>query len=192
MNVVPLVTAALAAAPAEPAERVSHVYGQHLEAAPERVLPLLAPLGERAWAAGWDPAMRWEPPGGGAGTLFVTRHPGQPAPRTPGTPEEQREGAARPGPETLWLLDTWEPAAGHVHYLHVTPGSDVTEIDIRLRPDGKDRTVATVRYTWTALGPPGVALVRSKTPEAYLHFMREWERELNHYLATGNQLPAAH
>ena len=129
-------------------------------------------MGERAWAVGWEPAMRWEPAGGGAGTLFVTRHPG--------------------GPETVWLLDTWEPAAGHVHYVHVTPGSDVTEIDILLRADGKERTGPTVRYTWTALGPPGVALVRSKTGEAYLHFMRAWERELNHYLTTGKQLPAGH
>lgn len=172
MTLVPIVTAALAAAPSEPAERVSHVYDQHLEAAPARVLPLLTPTGERAWASGWQPEMRWEPAGGGTGTLFVTRHPGH--------------------PETLWLLDAWEPEAGHVHYVHVTPGSDVTEIDILLRADGKDRTVATVRYTWTALGPPGVALVRSKTPEAYSHFMREWERELNHYLTTGKQLPAGH
>jgi hypothetical protein len=172
MTVVPIVTAALAVTPPDAAERVSHVYEQHLEAAPDRVLPLLTPLGERAWAPGWEPEMRWEPPGGGGGTLFVTRHPGH--------------------PETLWLLDTWEPAAGHVHYVHVTPGSDVTEIDIRLRPDGRDRTIAAVRYTWTALGEPGQALVRSKTPEAYRRFMQDWERELNHYLATGKQLPAGH
>jgi hypothetical protein len=171
MTLVPIVTAALAAAPPDAAERVSHAYDQHLDAAPERVLPLLTPLGERAWASGWEPEMRWEPTGGGAGTLFVVRHPGS---------------------DTLWLLDTWEPASGHVHYVHVTPGSDVTEIDIRLRPDGKDRSIATVRYTWTALGDPGVALVRSKTPEAYLHFMREWEHELNHFLTTGKKLPSGH
>jgi hypothetical protein len=92
----------------------------------------------------------------------------------------------------VWLLDTWEPAAGHVHYVHVTPGSDVTEIDIRLRPDGKDRSVAAVRYTWTALGAPGVALVRSKTPQAYLEAMREWEQALNHFLTTGRMLRPAH
>jgi len=170
MTVVPLVTAALAAAPPGMAERVSHVYEQHLEAPPERVLPLLTPLGERSWASGWEPDLRWEPPGGGAGTLFVTRH---------------HTGH----PDTLWLLDTWEPDAGHVHYVHVTPGSDVTEIDIRLRADGKARTVATVRYTWTALGEPGLALVRSKTPESYRRFMQEWERELNHFLTTGKKLP---
>jgi hypothetical protein len=173
MTVVPLVIAALATTPPVAPERVSHVYEQHLQATPDRVLPLLTPLGERAWASRWEPDIRWEPPGGGAGTLFVTRH---------------HTGR----PDTLWLLDAWEPAAGHVHYVHVTPGSDVTEIDIRLRPAGKDRTVATVRYTWTALGEPGVALVRSKTPESYRRFMQEWERELNHYLTTGKKLPEGH
>ncbi len=172
MNVVPLVTAALAAAPPDTPERVSHVYEQHLEAPPDRVLPLLTPLGERAWASGWEPDIRWEPPAGGAGTLFVTRHPGH--------------------PDTVWLLHTWEPEAGHVQYLHVTPGSDVTEIDIQLRAGGKDRTLATVRYTWTALGEPGRALVRNKTPESYRRFMQEWERELNHYLTTGKRRPAGH
>jgi len=91
-----------------------------------------------------------------------------------------------------FLLHTWEPVAGHVQYLHVTPGSDVTEIDILLRADGKDRTVATVRYTWTALGEHGRALVPSKTPESYRRFMQGWERELNHYLTTGKKLPAEH
>ncbi|HUM12781.1 MAG TPA: hypothetical protein VLT82_17670 [Myxococcaceae bacterium] len=180
MSLVPLVAAALAAAPPDAPdapERVSHVYQQHLQAAPDRVLPLLTPLGERAWAHGWEPQMRWEPPGGGAGTLFVIRHPGHP-------PAQAQD--------TVWLLDTWEPAAGHLHYVHLTPGSDVTEIDIRLRPDGETRSIATVRYTWTALGAPGVALVRSKTPKAYLQAMREWERALNHFLTTGQALRPAH
>ena len=68
-------TAAIAASGGDAPERVSHTYEQHLAAPPDRVLPLLTPLGERAWAVGWDPQMRWEPPGGGAGTLFVIRHP---------------------------------------------------------------------------------------------------------------------
>ena len=172
MTVVPLVTAALAATSPDAPERVSHVYEQHLAGPLDRVLPLLTPLGERDWAAGWQPQIRWEPAEGRVGTLFVTAHPGQ--------------------PDTLWMLDTWEPSQGHVHYVHVTPGSDVTEIDIRLRPDGEARTIATVRYTWTALGPPGVALVKRKTPDAYVQAMRHWEKELNHFLTTGRMLPAEH
>ena len=170
MTLVPLLAGTLAAAPLAPPARVSQVYVQHLVAPPEKVLPLLTPLGERAWASGWEPEMRWEPKGGGPGTLFVTRHPGH--------------------PETLWWLLVHDAATGQVRYLHLTPGSDVTEIDIQLRPGPEGSTLAEVRYTWTSLGPPGDALVRSKTPEAYEHFMREWERELNHYLTTGLKLAA--
>ena len=54
-----------------------------------------------------------------------------------------------------------------------------------LQPDGEQRGIATVRYTWTA---PGVALVRSKTPEAYTHVMHRWEAELNHHLTSGGML----
>jgi len=172
MTLAPLVTAALAAAPPDSPERISHVYEQHLAGPPDRVLPLLTPLGEQDWAPGWEPQMRWEPAQGRVGTLFVTVHPGQ--------------------PDTVWVLDTWEPAQGHVHYVHVTPASDVTEIDIRLRPDGESRTIATVRYTWTALGPPGEALVKDKTPEAYVRSMRHWETALNHFLTTGRKLPLGH
>ena len=59
MSLVPVVTAVLSAASPEAAERVSQVYEQHLEAPPGKVLPLLTPLGERAWAVGWAPEMRW-------------------------------------------------------------------------------------------------------------------------------------
>src|SRR5262249_58315067 len=114
MPLAPLVTAALAAAPADTAERVSHVYVQHLHAPPERVLPLLTPLGERAWASDWEPEIRWEPHDGGPGTLFAIRHPGH--------------------PETVWWMLAHDAATGQVRYVHLTPGSDVTEIDIQLRP----------------------------------------------------------
>ena len=170
MTLAPFLAGALAAAPPSAPMRVSHVYLQHLEATPDRVLPLLTPLGERAWAVGWEPEARWEPTGGGPGTLFVTRHPGQ--------------------PETVWLLVAFDAAAGQVRYVHLTPGSDVTEIEIQLRPGPEKSTLAEVRYTWTSLGPPGDALVRSRTPEAYQRFMRHWELELNHYLRTGQKVAA--
>ncbi len=173
MTLVPLVTAALTASAGDLAERVSHVYEQHLVAAaragaPAAHAPRRAGVGRRAGppgCAGSRPAEARAPSSSSV-------HPGQ--------------------PDTVWLLDTWEPAAGHVHYVHVTPGSDVTEVDIQLRPDGQDRSIASVRYTWTALGPPGIALVRSKTPEAYLRAMRHWETALNHYLTTGRMLPPEH
>ena len=168
MTLAPLLAGALAAAPQPSPVRVSHSYVQNLKATPDRVLPLLTPLGERAWAVGWEPEMRWEPKDGGPGTLFVIRHPGQ--------------------PETVWLLVAYDAAAGHVAYVHLTPGSDVTEIDIQLRPGPERNTLAEVRYTWTSLGPPGDALIQSKTPEDYQRSMRHWELALNHYLTTGQKV----
>ncbi|HSP18655.1 MAG TPA: hypothetical protein VLQ79_04020 [Myxococcaceae bacterium] len=58
MTLAPVVTSVLTASAGESAERVSHVVTQHLVAPPEHILPLLTPLGERAWAAGWEPEMR--------------------------------------------------------------------------------------------------------------------------------------
>jgi hypothetical protein len=172
MTLAPLVVAALGSAPSPELLRNSRSYVQTLAAPPERVLPLLTPLGERSWAPGWEPELRWQPPHGAVGTLFVIRHPGE--------------------PETVWLLDTFDPGAGHVHYLHLTPGSDVTEIDIQLRPGPEKGTRAEVRYTWTALTEAGNAKVRRHTPEEFLHSMQSWERQLNHYLQTGKRLEHPH
>jgi len=144
--------------------QVSRVYTQSLAAAPEEILPLLTPIGEKAWAEGWDPVMRHEAPVPGDGTLFATRHPGQ--------------------PDTIWLLERFDPVGLQVRYLHVTPGSDVTEIDIALRPGGApDRTEAVVRYTYTGFSERGNALVDAMTEEHYRGFMIEWEEQLNRYLA---------
>jgi hypothetical protein len=172
MTFAPLVVAALGSAPSAELLRLSRSYVQTLAAPPERVLPLLTPLGERYWAPGWEPELRWQPPQGRVGTLFVIRHPGE--------------------PETVWLLDTFDPGAGHVHYLHLTPGSDVTEIDIQLRPGPEKGTRAEVRYTWTALTEAGNAKLRRHTPEEFLHSMQSWERQLNHYLQTGKRLEHPH
>jgi hypothetical protein len=172
MTFAPLVVAALGSAPSPELLRLSRSYVQTLAAPPERVLPLLTPLGERCWAPGWEPELRWQPPDGAVGTLFVIRHPGE--------------------PETVWLLDTFDPEAGHVHYLHLTPGSDVTEIDIQLHPGPEKGTRAEVRYTWTALTEAGNAKVRRHTPEEFLHSMQSWERRLNHYLQTGTRLEHPH
>ncbi len=165
---IALVTAVAAgcSVPAAFAPRqVTRVYVQHLAAAPDRILPLLTPLGERAWAEGWDPTILHAAPEPGPGTVFTTRHPGR--------------------PDTLWLMEEYDPARHRVRYVRVTPGSDVTQLDIALEAAGDDRTAATVRYTYTGFTEEGNALVASITEETYAHHLREWETALNHFLQTG-------
>lgn len=144
--------------------QVSHVYTQSLSAPPDEIMPLLTPLGEKAWCRGWDPIIRFQAPEPGDGTLFAVRRPGE--------------------PDTIWLLESFDAAGRRVRYLHMTPGSDVTEIDIALReaPGAPDRTEAVVRYTYTGFSERGNALVGAKTDEQYRRFMIEWEEELNGYL----------
>jgi hypothetical protein len=156
--------------PAAPLLRVTRLGVQTWNAPPERVLPLLTPLGEKAWAVGWDPELRWQPPGNGEGTLFVTRSHG-------------------PG-ETVWVLHTFDPPGGRVAYSHLSPGFVLVELGLSLAPLGGERTKAEIRYTFTALSEAGNARVAQMTEDHFAAFMRDWEAELNHFLSTGRKLAA--
>ena len=156
---------AACAASAHVPRRSSRVYVQKLVAPPEQVLPLLTPLGEKAWAGGWEPVMLRDEPGF-AGSVFATSHHGP--------------------PETIWVMERYDPEGRAVRYTRVKPGSDVCEIDIVLAPTASGCD-ATVRYTWTSLGPAGDAVIDKFDEAHYLHFMTEWEQELNHYLKTGQK-----
>jgi len=164
------VLAAAPAAPPAPLDRVTRTGVQTWDAPPERVLPLLTPLGEKAWAVGWEPELRWQAPGTGVGTLFVTRAHG-------------------PG-ETVWVLEAFDAAGGRVAYLHVTPGFLVVELAITLSALPENRTRAQISYTFTALSEAGNTQAARMTETHHAEFMRDWERELNHFLRTGRKLDA--
>jgi hypothetical protein len=150
--------------------RACRVAVQTWNAPPERLLPLLTPLGEKAWAVGWEPEMRWQAPGCGEGTLFVTR--------------------SAPGGETVWVLENFDVARLRVAYVHVSPRLLVVEIVVALAPLSESKTRAEVRYTFTALSEEGNARVAQMTEAYFAEFMRDWERELNHFLQTGRKLAA--
>ncbi len=133
---------------------------------------LLTPLGEKAWGVGWEPMMRWQAPGSGEGTLFVTR--------------------SEDGGETTWVLQTFDAVHLRVAYVHVSPGSLVVELSLHLTPLAEGRTRAEVRYTFTALSQLGNARIAQMTEAHFATLMRDWERELNHFLRTGRKLDAPH
>jgi hypothetical protein len=160
-------------APADvPLERATRVGIQTWQAPLERVLPLLTPQGEMAWAEGWEPDIRWQAPGNGEGTLFVIHEQG--------------------GRETLWVLTTFDKQNGRVAYSHLLPGVLLVELTITLSPLPEGRTRGEVRYTFTALSERGNARVSEISEEHFAGFTRDWERALNHYLQTGQRLDAPH
>jgi hypothetical protein len=161
----------------EGAKAVSQFEANHVErtatitlvAPPEKVFPLFEPVGEKAWAAGWDPR-------------FV--YPQD---------EEAREGAvfrveAESGPDTIWVISRCDRERHAIEYLTVKPDTQVGHIRIEVA-DGSDGTsAATVTYTFTALTEQGNALNDTFTEHHYLHKMRWWEKAINHYLRTGETL----
>jgi hypothetical protein len=167
-TLLPIAEAPILGVPKPSLERMTRTATQTWEAPPHVVLPLLTPIGEVAWAVGWTPELRWQAPGSGEGTLFVTRTEG--------------------GGETVWVLQTFDVAQLRVAYVHVTPALLVVELGLHLTPLPGGRTQAQVRYTYTALSELGNARIAQKTEAYFAGFMRDWETELNHFLKTGRKL----
>ena len=149
---------------------VRHSYRQSINAAPEAVFPLLCPVRELDWAGGWSPSLVVSKSGlAEPDCLFVT----------PGDPED-----------TIWIISGHDPDRHQLEMLMVTPERTVGKLEIVLHRDGPERTAADVAYGYTSLGPRGDAFVDRFTEAAFQKSMQTWERELNHFLATGRMLPA--
>jgi len=150
------------------ARRVSRTYVQSYPAAPAAVFPLHGPIEEAKWAAGWDPQMIHCAQGStAAGSIFITRHNGA---------------------ETVWVNTAWDPGAGRVEYVHMTPNRDVTEIRIRVSGPQAGPTRVEVTYTWTGLSEAGNNFVETHTEDRFRQWMGDWEEELAYYLRTGEKL----
>ncbi len=150
-----------------PPVRATHHYRQAIEGAPERVFPLMCPVREVDWVAGWEPRLVISASGLVERDCVFT------------TPDG--------GHEATWYVTRHEPDDWFVEMLKLTPGVTAVRLQIRLTPrDGGCH--ADVSYSYTSLGPEGDAAVAGFTAERYREFMQLWERELNHYLATGELL----
>ncbi len=82
----------------------------------------------------------------------------------------------------VWLLDRYDTSAGEIRYVNVR-STTLTTIDISVRQDGKDASLATVTYKRTALDPRGEEGVASFAH----HFPMEgphWESAINAALAS--------
>ena len=133
-----------------------------LNAPPERAFEMFTPLGERAWAQGWDPEFL-HPVDGEAcvGSVFVTRAGGR---------------------ETIWTTIAHDPPS-RAAYSRVTPGHHAVVVEVRLRPSDEGGTLADVSYAFTALTPEGNAAV-TEMADGFAGWMEEWETSINRALAS--------
>jgi len=168
------VAAALAASPAAPASPAAGVAPPHVErshairvdAPPARAFVLFEPVGEKLWAAGWNPEFL-HPADGEAreGAVFLTRAAGEPA--------------------TVWMIALHRPAEHHVAYARITPGIRAVRVDVRCRPDGPDATLATVTYAYTALSAEPDPYLEGLDEARFREGIESWGGAIAHHLRHG-------
>jgi hypothetical protein len=147
---------------------VSRSYTQTISRPPDEVFPLLCPVREAEWVNGWDPRLVLTESGfAEEGCIFVT----------PGLPQD-----------AVWIMTDVDPDALHLEIIKVIPGVVVGRIDIQLRAEGDEETLADVTYTYTAVSDYGDQMLLEFTPEHFRAFMETWENEINHFLTTGIRL----
>ena len=149
--------------------RATRSYTQKLVAAPEAVFPLLCPVREADWRAGWDPLLVVSGSGVAERDCVFTT-------------------AASPA-DAIWYITRHEPDAGFVEMLKISPGVTACRLSIQLRA-AAGGSEADITYCHTSLGPAGDAFVAAFTEDHYREFMRNWESRINHFLRHGKALPA--
>jgi hypothetical protein len=131
----------------------TQVQSFHLDAPRAQVFPMFTPLGERAWAPGWEPLML-----SGLeerGTAFRTRN--------------------AEGLETTWIVTDYRPEAGRVSYARLAHGSNIGLVDVVCTDAPGGGTDVSVRYTLTGISDEGRAFVERFLDEArYTHMIGEW------------------
>lgn len=133
-----------------------------LDAPPDRAFEMFTPLGERAWAQGWDPVFLHPRDGAaGEGSVFITRAGGR---------------------ETIWTTVAHDPPR-RAAYSRVTPGFHAVIVEVRLRDAGDGATLADVAYAFTALTPEGNDAVAGMA-DGFDGWMDEWQTSINRALAS--------
>ncbi len=152
--------------------KTTHSYTQRIEAPPGQVFPLLCPVRESEWLAGWREIVAVIHSDSGVaeeGCVFRTAPPGQ--------------------PETVWMVTRHDPAEGVVEFVRFTAGLVVTHlrIDVAQAPNGTSSVA--IRYTFTPVSEAGAAFVRENHSEdAFRRSMVWWQDSMNHWLRTGEIL----
>jgi hypothetical protein len=135
----------------------------HVALSPERALHAFTPVGERAWAHGWDPIFPAGEHRDGAepGTVFTTEAHGY---------------------TTLWVVADRRLDA--VRYARVAPGDLAGLVEVRCTAAEDGGTTAEVTYELTALSDDAGPELERFTAD-YEAYIGEWERAIAEAISTG-------
>ncbi len=141
---------------------------ENLPAAPERIFPLLCPIREAEWLAGWTAEMIWSRSGlAEKGAVFTT--PGHDA------------------APWVWHMVQHDSALGRIQFSVTAPGSHLLHLALHLEAQGTGSRLTWI-YTLHALSPAGTGFLAAYE-EAFAPKMAKLQRRLRHWLTTGTMLP---
>jgi hypothetical protein len=143
--------------------RLIRTHRQTLGADREHVFALLCPEREKEWLPGWDARMIHSASGvAEPGAVFATKGEG--------------------GSEIIWLVAE-HVAPRRVHLVRWHPATMVVDMELDLASAQPGTTWLDIRYTYTAVGPAGHAMIETMTLAQWHAQMDNWERRLNAWLA---------
>jgi hypothetical protein len=151
--------------------RMRHSFVQHINASADRVFAVLEPVEEVKWAPGFE--FEWvyakdgpDAKSGQEGDVFVTRHHSELGSQS----------------KAIWVISRRDMQERRVQFVRTIPDFEVTQIDIHVMPDG-EASKCEVTYTFTALSDRGREHLRGMTKEHFEAQMKDWEEQVNAYLA---------
>lgn len=155
--------------------RITRTYAQRIQAAPDRVFPLLCPVLEAQWLEGWSDAYEMIHSDSGVaeeGCVFRTKSTGR--------------------PETIWMITRHDPRERIVEFFRVTEGLVATRLTIGVKAAPDASSSVEISYTFTPLSAAGADFIRKNhSQDAFRHDMVFWEDSMNHWLRTGETLRAS-
>ena len=165
--------------------RVSHEYVQTNPATPEQVFPLLCPVREADWLPGWQYRLIYSDSGvAELGCVFTTPNP-------PASPSGQPLRPNQAASENTWIVTEYDPTTFRIAYVWINPGKIITELRIQLTSAEPGVTRSQICYRCTGLSEEGNRELRGYDRKWFEARLQNWETTINHYLRTGEKMPAA-
>jgi len=146
------------------AQQVNRSGGFELPCSADAAFPLFSAEGERLWIKEWDP------------------HP-----VFPDTIEFRRDTVFTTGEgreHAMWWTVGVDWERHRAEYVRVAGESHAARITVKIDANGLQRCYVNVDYSVTSLTEHGEALLASFAEDAYATKMRNWQRQIEDYLAT--------
>lgn len=151
--------------------RAVRSYRQTIAASPDVVFPLLCPVREVEWLDGFAFGMIYSASGLiEPGCVFRTSVPGE--------------------ADTIWVVSRHDPSAMVVQFTRVTPGSRTCVLEVVVEAAGAAGSHVTVTYACTSTSEAGNTFLDGWSEDAFIGAVVFWEKSMNHFLKTGQKLPA--